>query len=105
MLVVQRPGFSIDVRDSGVVVVATGAVDEDAGNVLRDALADASADYTRSITLDLTEVTFLPSSAVAVLARAQRRLASGDGELALVAKRGSIAQRVLEVCAFEHVVV
>ena len=69
---------------------------------LRRMLEEQSLDYTRAIVLDLSAVTYLPSAAVAVLLRASQKFAESGSVLELAASSGSVAQRVLTVCAIPH---
>lgn len=52
-----------------------------------------------AVTVDLSEVQYLPSVAVTTIVRAQQAAAY---PLALVARRGCIAERVLEISGVPH---
>ena len=90
--------FSIDSDDSRGLSIA-GDVDEPHAAALRDAIEHRSAGYTTGLVVDLTAVTYLPSVAVGVIATARQKLQAAGTTLDLVAGDGSIAQRVLSVCA------
>ena len=47
-------------------------------------------------------MTYLPSAAVGVLAKATQQFDSAGSNLELAAAVGSVAQRVLTVCAMPH---
>jgi anti-anti-sigma factor len=83
-------------------LVVTGEVDENAAVALRSAIDEATAGYTRALTIDLSAVSFLPSFGVGVLATSARRADENGQPIDLVAASGTIAQRVLEVCAVPH---
>lgn len=80
----------------------SGELDELVADQLRDDIARHSAGHTRSITLDLTDVTFLPSVAIGIVAGSQGRARSHGCELVLRAAQGSVASRVLTLVAFDH---
>lgn len=78
--------ISDDTTDDGVAVVAlAGEVDFDASPDLRDRISAHIKAGRRRLMLDLTDVTFIDSTAVGVLIGAVTRLReSGDGSLAVV---------------------
>ena len=84
------------------VLTVSGSVDEYAVIALRNALRDRSDDYKTSLSVDLTDADYLPSVAVSVLVAAIRSTEQNGAELSLVAARGTIAQRVLMVCALPY---
>ncbi|WP_170286225.1 STAS domain-containing protein [Nocardioides rubriscoriae] len=99
----MHPGsFSTDYDDAAHVLTVTGEVDETAAAELRDELDSRTEAFSRSLVLDLTAVTYLPSAAVGVLARAHQQATAAGQSLELRADEGSIAQRVLLVCGLPH---
>ena len=86
---------------SGVLAVS-GDLDGQPTADLQRALEEHSEGYARETVLDLTGVTYLPSAAVAVLARASQEFMSSGTTFELAAASGSVAQRVLTVCAIPH---
>jgi anti-anti-sigma factor len=84
------------------LVTISGSVDEYAVIALRNALREQTQDYTSSLTIDLTDADYLPSVAVSVLVAAMRSSEQNGAELSLVAAPGTIAQRVLLVCALPY---
>lgn len=84
------------------LLTVSGSVDEYAVIALRNALREQTADYTASLAVDLTDADYLPSVAVSVLVAAIRNAEQNGAELALVAAAGTIAQRVLMVCALPY---
>jgi anti-anti-sigma factor len=83
-------------------LTVSGSVDEYAVIALRNALREQTDDYTASLAVDLTDADYLPSVAVSVLVAAMRSCEQHGAELSLVAARGTIAQRVLMVCALPY---
>ncbi|WP_227465475.1 STAS domain-containing protein [Nocardioides dongkuii] len=80
----------------------SGSVDEYAVIALRNALREQTDEYTASLAIDLSDADYLPSVAVSVLVSAMRATEQNGAELALVAAQGTIAQRVLMVCALPY---
>jgi len=94
--------FSSELDRTTSRLVLHGDLDEGACVVLRDEIEAASASLTSGLTIDLSDVDFLPSAAVGVVATAQARAAKNGAELELVAREGSIAQRVLSICGVRY---
>lgn len=84
------------------VLTVSGSVDEYAVLALRNALREHTDDHTKPLAVDLTDADYLPSVAVSVLVTAMRAAEDNGVELTLVAKNGTIAQRVLMVCALPY---
>lgn len=84
------------------LLTVSGSVDEYAVIALRNVLREQTDEYSTSLTIDLTEADYLPSVAVSVLVAAMRACEQNDASLALVAAPGTIAQRVLMVCALPY---
>ncbi len=87
-------GFTVNVDDSGCVVVA-GDVDSLAAPMLAGQLTTETGAGTAPVTIDLTAVTHLGSAGVAVLADACRRANRHQTECTLLAPPGSAAHHVL----------
>ncbi|MCW2812889.1 MAG: Anti-anti-sigma factor [Nocardioides sp.] len=88
--------------DDARVLTLAGEIEDAAVPQLVEAIAEGTAHYTRSLDIDLSDLEFIPSSAIGVLAVAMRRAAGSGHSLELVAAEGSIAQQVLKVCAMPH---
>lgn len=86
---------------SGVLRVS-GDVDEVSAVDLRRALATHSGDPSQGLVVDLSAVTLLPSLAVGVLAKARENALATGVSFEMVAADGSVAQRVLGVCAMPY---
>ncbi|WP_122818092.1 STAS domain-containing protein [Nocardioides pantholopis] len=84
------------------VLKVSGSVDEYAVIALRNALREQTQDYTRSLAVELSDADYLPSVAVSVLVTAIRSAGQNGVTVSLVARTGTIAQRVLLVCALPY---
>jgi anti-anti-sigma factor len=84
------------------LLTVSGSVDEYAVIALRNALREQTQDHTQSLSVDLTDADYLPSVAVSVLVAAMRACEQHGSSLSLVAAPGTIAQRVLMVCALPY---
>jgi anti-sigma B factor antagonist len=89
-----------EIRDAGLVnapgVALSGEIDINVTERLEAALTKAIISSTGAFVIDLTDVTFLDSSGLAALTRAQALLGREDRALALICPAGR-AQRVLEL--------
>jgi anti-anti-sigma factor len=94
--------MSLSFHPDSHLLVVTGCVEEDETVSLRAAIADHSDDHTQDLVVDLSEVTYFPSAAVGVVARAMGRSREGGVALDLVAREGCITQRVLEICGVPY---
>ena len=94
--------FALDFDATSGVLAVSGELDEEPAAALRAALEERSQGYASGLVLDLTGVTYLPSAAVGVLAKASQQFASSGSSLELAAAAGSVAERVLTVCAMPH---
>ena len=92
--------FAFDAA-SGALTVA-GDVDEHNAAALREGIEKHSQMYSIGMVLDLSAVTYLPSTAVGVLVRADQEFAAAGTAFELAAATGTIAERVLTVCAMPH---
>ena len=86
---------------SGTLTVA-GGLDEHNAAACREGIEKHSQMYSLGMVLDLTAVTYLPSTAVGMLVRADQEFAAAGTAFELAAAAGSIAERVLTVCAMPH---
>jgi anti-anti-sigma factor len=96
----QPMALSFHADDS--LLVVSGCVEEDEAVSLKAAIADHTDDHTHALTVDLSAVTYFPSAAVGVVARAMGRSREAGVALDLVAAEGSITQRVLEICGVPY---
>ena len=96
------PAFRYELDDARRLLVAHGDLDEPATFELRETLANATDQLTTDLTIELTDVDFLPSSAIGVLATAQTGARRKGATITFVAADGSVAQRVLTVCGLDY---
>jgi anti-anti-sigma factor len=99
---VTSPDFRFDLDDDRRVLVAHGDLDEAGTFELRSVLAQATDQLTTGLTIDLSDVDFLPSSAIGVLAKAQTGARRNGATITFVAVDGSVSQRVLTVCGLDY---
>ena len=82
------------------VVTPTGELDMDTGDLLDEELAKAEASGARRIVLDLSELTFMATSGMRLVLRADARSRADSNRLRLV--RGSRrVQRVFQLAGME----
>ena len=93
-------GCSFDTASSTLFV--RGCIDELNVDELRTAIASCSRDNTEDLTVDLSEVAFLPSVGLGVLAVALRRADENGRTFDLIASDGSLAQRVLAISGLPY---
>ena len=94
--------FAMRFDATSSVLAVSGDLDEGPTAALRSAIKERSQEYASSVTLDLSAVTYLSSAAVGVLAKAGQAFSTPGADLELTAKSGSVAERVLTVCAIPH---
>jgi len=99
---VQEREFSYEINDESGRLVLHGDLDEGATVQVRMLLKEITDGLTRDLTLDLTDVDLLPSSAVGVLANSQDTAAKQGATLVFVAADGTIAARVLTICGLPY---
>ena len=90
-----RP-FVASYDESTGTLSLSGIVDELSIDEMKDAITTASADLTASVVVDLSDVDFLPSIGLGVLAATMRRCRAKGGEVRLATRAGTLSQRVLE---------
>lgn len=99
----SSPAFSYDLDEQRSLLVVHGDLDEPATIELREALVKATEELHSPLAVDLTDVTFMPSPAIGVLATSQDKARRNGADLTLVAAPGSMAARLLTICAIDHV--
>ena len=87
---------------ASATLTVAGDVDEHNAAALREGVEKHSQMYSVGMVLDLSDVTYLPSTAVGVLVRADQEFAAAGTTFELAAAAGTIAERVLTVCAMPH---
>jgi anti-sigma B factor antagonist len=85
-------GIETSTRGATVVVAVTGDVDIHTAPQVAERLDALRAEGCTAIVVDLSDVTFLDSSALGVLIAAHRELAGVGGGLRLAAPRPQVSQ-------------
>jgi anti-anti-sigma factor len=85
-----------EVREGGVVVIASGEIDLASSPELRKALLDPEA-MAPAVVLDLRQVTFIDSSGLGVIVGQQKRARERDEAFAVVIAGASAVERILEL--------
>jgi anti-anti-sigma regulatory factor len=83
-------------------LILKGEIDETDVEQLRNDVHLATAQFTRSTTIDLSEVTFLTSRAIGALVVAQETARSSVTEIALRTTTGSITDKILTILSLPH---
>ena len=83
-------------HDGETVVRAAGELDVNTAPELREQLARLVSEGARRIVVDLTDVSFVDSTALSVLVSALKRLRQADGDLELASPNPSV-RRVFEI--------
>jgi anti-anti-sigma factor len=100
---VTSPPFTYDLDHELGVLVLHGELDELASTELRETIRKASDELTTDLAIDLTDVMFLPSPAIGVLAASKADARGHGATLTFVAPAGSVAARLLTICALDYV--
>ena len=96
------PAFRYDIDESRALLVAHGDLDEAATMELRNSILEATEQLSADLTIELSDVDFLPSSAIGVLATSQAGARRNGSTITFVAADGTVAQRVLRVCGLDY---
>jgi len=99
---VTQPAFSHELSDDAQTLTLHGELDEGAAVRLRELLNSLTAAPGSRLRVDLSDVDFLPSPAVGVLAVARDTTFRNGGSMTFVAAPGTISQRVLTICALPY---
>lgn len=96
------PTFSHELSVETARLTLRGELDEATTFELRDLIGTATSSLRRDLVIDLSDVDFLPSAAVGVLAKARATASDNGAEITFVAADGTIAQRVLTICGLPY---
>jgi anti-sigma B factor antagonist len=100
-------GDDVQLEDAGsavAILVVGGEVDYEVSPQLKARMMRAIKSGTRRLILDLTDVTFIDSTAIGVLAGAVERLdESGGGSLSVVCTHEKVIQ-IFEITGLDNVV-
>ena len=83
-------------HEDETVVRAAGELDVNTAPELREQLANLVSEGARRIVVDLTDVSFVDSTALSVLVSALKRLRQANGDLELASPKPSV-RRVFEI--------
>jgi anti-sigma B factor antagonist len=84
------------------VIALSGEVDLYTAPEFKQQLVEAITDGARNVVIDLTETTFIDSTALGVLVGGIRRLREVDGELSLVSSDRNIT-KIFEITGLDRV--
>jgi anti-anti-sigma factor len=99
---VTEAEFRYDLDRERAVLTLAGELDEVATVQLREQLTLDTGGFSSGLAIDLTEVTFMPSPAIGVLASSVEKARRNGATITLVAPEGTIAGRLLTICALDH---
>ncbi len=91
---------SSGVEGERLIFAPVGELDDEV--VLREQMQAVIGDFGRAVTIDLSDVTFLPSLSVGVLVDVLREARAAGSEVELVADQGTIAHRILLITGLPH---
>lgn len=94
--------FSHELTADPATLVLHGELDEGASVVVRELISEASGGLARDLRIELSDVQFIPSAAVGVLAKARDTARKNGAEVSFVAAEGCVAQRVLAICGLPY---
>ena len=97
------PPFTYALDEERGLLALHGELDEPASTQLRETIMKATVELTSDLAIDLTDVTFLPSPAIGVLATSQADARSHGATITFVAPAGSVSARLLTICALDYV--
>lgn len=93
--------LSTHAHEGWAVIDVSGELDLSNAPQLDDAVQQRMAEGDRRLAIDLSEVSFMDSSALGVLVRCLKRLNEEQGDLVLVGANGA-PRRVLEITGLDR---
>ncbi len=90
----KAENLKLDVSENPAVVSADGQIDAHTAPSLEEALDGMAAEVT--VSLDLSQVTFIDSSGLRVIVRTHKRLAETGGQL-VIAEPSEPVMRLLDI--------
>lgn len=84
------------------MIAVTGQIDLYAAPELKVAVGDAIRHGARRLILDMSETSFIDSSALSILLGAVKRLRPLGGEVVVISGRGSAVREVFEITGLDH---
>jgi len=101
--VTEHPNVTIGVQDGVVVAGLSGEIDLSNAAEITDALLRGVPNEALGLVIDLSEVSYLDSAGVRMLAELDHRLGWRAQMLRIVAPEASRSRRVLEIAGLERV--
>jgi anti-anti-sigma factor len=101
--VTEHPNVAIEVEDGVVVAGISGEIDLSNAAEITDALLGGVPNEALGLVIDLSEVSYLDSAGVRMLAELDHRLGWRAQVLRVVAPEASRSRRVLEIAGLERV--
>jgi len=101
----ERPQFQVDVEKAGDdvgIVVLRGEVDIYSAPQFKEALVHGIEEGARRIVVDLSDVTFIDSTALGVLVSGAKRVRPRNGNLDIVCKDENII-RIFEITGLNRI--
>ena len=99
----EHPNVTIGVEDGVVVAGLSGEIDLSNAAEITDALLRGVPNEALGLVIDLSEVSYLDSAGVRMLAELDHRLGWRAQVLRIVASEASRSRRVLEIAGLERV--
>ena len=99
----EHPNVTIGVQDGVVVAGLSGEIDLSNAAEITDALLRGVPNEALGLVIDLSEVSYLDSAGVRMLAELDHRLGWRAQMLRIVAPEASRSRRVLEIAGLERV--
>jgi anti-anti-sigma factor len=101
--VTGHPNVAIGIEDGVVVAGISGEIDLSNATEITDVLLDGVPNEALGLVIDLSEVSYLDSAGVRMLAELDHRLGWRAQVLRVVAPEASRSHRVLEIAGLERV--
>jgi anti-anti-sigma factor len=95
-------GVTVERAEEAAVVAARGELDAFNAPALTDAFAEAAADGSDRLVIDLSRVAFMDSTALGLVVRAVNEIGDRGGEVRLVLPERS-ARRIFEITTLDRV--
>lgn len=99
----EHPNVAIGIQDGIVIAGISGEVDLSNAAEITDALLGGVPNEALGLVIDLSEVSYLDSAGVRMLAELDHRLGWRAQALRVVAPEASRSRRVLEIAGLERV--
>ncbi|HJP65099.1 MAG TPA: STAS domain-containing protein [Actinomycetota bacterium] len=95
--------ITVEDHDDGSVIHVRGEIDLSNASRLSDAIERSISNEATSVTIDLTETTYLDSAGIQLLFTLATRLGTRRRHLAVIAPEGGVVRGVLDVTGVPQV--